>query len=69
MVFNFEHHCWQILDGTFAELDFHQMADAGVRQCTAEHGMQTAGSFCNAERVGEPHKRDNWSVAAFAGVR
>jgi hypothetical protein len=28
-VFNFEHHCWQMLDGTFAELDFHQMADAG----------------------------------------
>jgi DNA-binding response OmpR family regulator len=29
-VFNFEHHCWQMLDGTFAELDFHQMADLRV---------------------------------------
>jgi hypothetical protein len=29
-VFNFEHRCWQMLDGTFAELDFHQMADLHV---------------------------------------
>jgi hypothetical protein len=28
-VSNFERHCWQMLDGTFAELDFPQMADAG----------------------------------------
>ena len=29
-MFNFEHPCRQMLDGTFAELDFHLMADLHV---------------------------------------
>jgi hypothetical protein len=49
-VFNFEHRCWQMRDGTFAELDFHQMAD--LRVYTLVQLSDTYAQYFGAKKFG-----------------
>ncbi len=47
-MFNFEHRCWQMHDGTFAALDFHQMAD--LRVYTLVSLSDTHGQYFRAKK-------------------